>query len=347
MTERSGTTDVTDKKRLRVCVVGLGPIGNLHAEVYASDEIAELVGVCDIIPERAEATRSRLGVAAFTDAQRMLNELRPDLCSVATGGFEYGSDHHEPAMQALAAGCHVLCEKPISNELEPARAMVAEAAEHGLCFGVDFNHRFTPAAWCARRWVDEGRIGHQLFMRMSMWIGRFEDPETEVYHLKALNPHGLDLMRHFCGPISKVHCFATKAPGRGIWSTASINVQFVSGAVGNLTSSYDIGRGHPMERCELAGTKGRLVIDDMWREATLYPAESLEKVVYTNPVLGGYEGFTDTFRARIHRFLEQIRDGASPGEIDGSGADALAGLRVIMASIESLRTGATIDVVSG
>ena len=334
-------------KRLRVCVIGLGPIGNLHADIYASDEIAELVGLCDIIPGRVEATGSRLGVATFTDVQRMLNELQPDLCSVATGGFEYGSDHYEPVMQALGAGCHVLCEKPLSNELEPAQAMVAEAAERGLCFGVDFNHRFTPAAWSARRWIDEDRIGHQLFVRMSMWIGRFDDPETDVYHLKALNPHGIDIMRHFCGPISTVHCFATKAPDRQIWSTASINVCFASGAVGNLTSSYDIGRGHPMERCEIAGTKGRLVIDDMWREATLYPAESLEKVVYTNPIFNGYGGFPDTFRARIHRFLEQIRDGAAPQEIDGSGADALAGVRVIMASIESLRTGAVIDVVSG
>ena len=192
-------------------------------------------------------------------------------------------------------------------------------------------------------WEESNRFSARMFEDVIV----NEDPETEMYHLKALNPHGVDLMRHFCGPISKVHCFATKAPGRAIWSTASINVQFVSGAVGSLTSSYDIGRGHPMERCEIAGTKGRLVIDDMWREATLYPAESLEKVVYTNPVFGGYEGFPDTFRARIHRFLEQIRDGAPPGEIDGSGADALAGLQVIMASIESLRTGTVIDVAAG
>ena len=331
-------------RRLRVCVVGLGPIGNLHADIYAADAIAELVGVCDIIPDRAEATSHRLGVPAFADAARMLAELAPDVCSVATGGFEYGSDHHAPVLQALGAGCHVLCEKPISNEFEPAREMVAEARRRGLCFGVDFNHRFTPAAWTARRWVDEGRIGHQLFLNMALWIGRFADPETEVYHLKALNPHSIDLMRHFCGEIDRVQCFATKAPGRAIWSTASINVQFASGAVGHLTSSYDIGRGHPMERCELAGTKGRLVIEDMWREATLYPAETLEKQVYTNPVFGGYGGFNDTFRARLHRFLEQVRDGAKPDEIDGSGADALAGLRVILAAIESLASGSVVDV---
>jgi len=329
---------------IRVCVVGLGPIGNLHADIYSNDDLAELVGVCDIDSDRAEAAGKRLEVPWYLDAATMLAELKPDICSVATGGWEYGSDHHKPVMQAFEAGCHVLCEKPVSNELEPAEEMVASAADHGLCFGVDFNHRFTPAAWQAERWIADGEIGDQLFINMALWIGRFQDPETDVYHLKALNPHSVDLMRHFCGEIDQVHCYAMKAPGRAIYSTASVNMRFSSGIVGHLTSSYDIGRGHPMERCELGGTKGRLVIEDMWREATLYSADTLEKRVYTNPVFGGYEGFDDTFRARLHRFVEQVADDTDPEEIDGSGADALAGLRVIMAAIESLRSGKPVDV---
>ncbi len=83
--------------------------------------------------------------------------------------------------------------------------------------------------------------------------------------------------------------------------------------VGHLTSSYDIARGHPMERCEVAGVKGRLVIEDMWREATLYPAGELVKSVYTNPVFGGYRDFDDTFRARLHTFLEQVDRRRRPG----------------------------------
>ena len=328
----------------RVAVIGLGPIGNLHSDIHAKNPAAELVGVCDIVREKAEATGARLGVPWFLDASQMLETCKPDVVSVATGGYEYGSDHYKPAMQALSAGCHVLCEKPISNELGPAREMVAEAAKRNLCLGVDFNHRFTPATWQAKSWVDDGRIGHPLFINMALWIGRFEDPETEVYHLKALNPHSIDLMRYFCGEVARVQCFATKAPGRKIWSTASINMQFESGTVGHLTSSYDIGRGHPMERCEFAGTDGRLVIQDMWREATLYPADTLEKRVYTNPVFGGYGGFDDTFRARIQRFVEQIDENAKPEEIDGSGKAALAGLEVIMASIESLQTGEIVEV---
>jgi predicted dehydrogenase len=114
---------------LRVCVIGLGPIGNLHAGIYKADELAQLVGVCDIIRARADAAAKRVGVPAFYDARKMLAELRPDVVSVATGGYEYGSDHYEPTMQAFEAGCHVLCEKPICNEIPPAEEMVARARE--------------------------------------------------------------------------------------------------------------------------------------------------------------------------------------------------------------------------
>lgn len=329
---------------LRVCVIGMGPIGNLHADIYKQDDMAKLVGVCDIIKERAEAAGRRLGVPWFTNAQDMLENLEPDICSVATGGYEYGSDHYEPAIQALSAGCHVLCEKPISNETGPAREMVNMAAKKGLCFAIDFNHRFTPAARLAKKWVDEGRLGDLLFVNMALWIGKFQDLDSPYYHLKALNPHSIDMMRYYCGEIARVQCFAMKAPKRNIWSTASINMQFENGAVGHLTSSYDIERGHPMERCEVAGTKGRLVLEDMWREATLYPAGNPEKTVYTNPVFGGYRSFDDTFRDRIHRFVEQVANGTKPEDIDGSGADGLKGLKVIMAAIESLDTGKVVDV---
>ena len=248
-----------------------------------ADELAELAGVCDRLRERADAAAACFGVPAFYDVETMLRTLAPDVAHVTTGGVEYGSDHYEPTMQALEAGCHVLGEKPISNVVEEAEEMVARARELGLCYGINLNHRFTPAARVARGWVEEGRIGHQLFCRMSMWIKNPVE-SSPWYHIKALNPHTIDVMRHFCGDIEQVQLFATKAPGRCIWSTTSFNMRFASGAVGNLTASYDIERGHPMERCEVGGTEGRFVLDDMWREATLYPAGELVKQVYTDPV---------------------------------------------------------------
>ncbi len=329
---------------LRVCVIGMGPIGNLHADIYKSDELVELVGVCDIREDRAKAAGERLGVPEFLDAEDMLKALSPDLCSITTGGYEYCSDHYEPALQALNAGCHILCEKPICNEVGKAEEMVRVARERNRCFGIDFNHRFTPAAKLAKQWVDEDKLGSLLFVNMALWIGKPGEFESPYYHMKALNPHSVDMMRYYCGDISKVQCFAMKAPGRNIYSTASFNFQFANGAVGHLTSSYDIERGHPMERCEVAGVRGRFVLEDMWREVTLYPAGDLVKSVYTNPVFGGYTGFNDTFRARIHSFVQQVADGVSPDQIDGSGADGLAAQRVIAAAIESLETGCVVDI---
>jgi predicted dehydrogenase len=329
---------------LRVCVIGMGHIGNLHARIYKDDPLVELVGVCDLRADRAKEAAQRLGVPYFLNAPEMLKALQPDLCSVTTGGFEYSSDHYEPTIQALEAGCHVLCEKPICNEISKAEEMVRVARERKRCFGLDFNHRFTPAARTAKQWLDEGRLGSLLFVNMALWIGRPEDLDSPYYHMKALNPHSVDMMRYFCGDVEKVQCFATKAPGRWMWSTASFNMQFKNGVVGHLTSSYDIARGHPMERCEVAGVKGRFVVDDMWREATLYPAGDPIKLVYTNPVFGGYSDFDDTFRERIHCFAKQVSDGVAPEDIDGSGAAGLAAQKVIAAGIESLKTGQIVNV---
>lgn len=329
---------------IRVGVIGMGPIGNLHADIYRADPLAQLVGVCDLLPDRARAGGERLGVPWFTDAARMLAEAKPALCSVATGGYEYSSDHFQPTIQALEAGCHVLCEKPICNEIGKAEEMVRVARARQRCLGVDFNHRFTAAAHLAERWVAEGRLGSLLFVNMALWIGRPQDMDSPYFHLKALNPHSVDMMRHFAGDIVRVQCFAMQAPGRTMWSTASINVAFRNHAVGHLTSSYDIARGHPMERCEVAGTKGRFVLEDMWREATLYPAGDPVKQVYTNPVFGGCRDFNDTFRERFHCFLQQVHDGVDPEAIDGSGADGLAAQKVIAAAIESLETGRVVDL---
>ena len=101
-----------------------------------------------------------------------------------------------------------------------------------------------------------------------------------------------------------------------------------------------------MERCEVAGVAGRFTFEDMWRESILYPADSPVKEVYTNPVFDGpnrFECFYDTFRDRIHFFVDQVDGGAKPEEIDGSGREGLEASRVIHAMIKSNENGG--DVV--
>jgi len=98
-----------------------------------------------------------------------------DMVSVATAGVENGSHHHKPAMQALAAGKHVLVEKPISNNLAEAKEMVAEARRRGVCLAVDLNHRFTPATRLAKEKITSGALGEVLFVNMNLWIRNPKD----------------------------------------------------------------------------------------------------------------------------------------------------------------------------
>ena len=322
--------------KTRVAIIGLGPIGNLHTRMYLQHPQVEVVGVCDINQDRADAAAAAYGTTAFYDAKTMFDAVGPEIVSISTGGYEYASDHYKPAMEMLEAGCHVLCEKPISNEIWQGEEMVAKAKENKCCFGIDLNHRFTPAARQAKKWLDDGRLGHLLFINMSMWIMNPRE-SSPWFQIKALHPHTVNIMQHFCGDVEAVQCFVTHSPNRTIWTTAQFNMQFKNGVVGSLTGSYEIERGHPMERCELAGTGGRFVIDDMWREATLYPAGDMVKEVMTNPVFGGYRDFDDTFRSRIHTFVDQVRAGASPEDIDGSGLEGLKAQKVLAAAIESVK----------
>ena len=330
-------------KKQRVAVIGLGPIGNKHADIYREMDGAVMTAVCDIDKERADRAADRLGVPAFYSVREMVSRIELDMVSVATGGEEFGSDHYQPTMEAIDAGLHVLGEKPISNEISRGEEMVNAARDKGVCYGINLNHRFTPAARLAKQWVDEGRIGHQLFINVSMWIMNLRE-SSPWFQIKALHPHTVDIMRHFAGDIESVQCFAVKAPGRNIWSTAQFNMKFKSGALGHLSGSYDIERGHPMERVELAGTKGRFVIDDVFREVTLFPAGDMVKQVYSNPVFGGMRDFDDTFRNRLGTFIEQLNNGVSPNEIDGSGADGLAAQKVLSAAIESIQTETVVKV---
>ncbi|MDP6037428.1 MAG: Gfo/Idh/MocA family oxidoreductase [Candidatus Latescibacteria bacterium] len=334
---------------LRVCVIGMGPIGNRHADIYADSQLAELVGVCDTDITRANNASERLGVPAFSDAQRMLDELKPDVVSVATGGYEYGSDHHAPTLQALQAGCHVLGEKPISNDIGQAEEMVARAREANLCYGIDLNHRFTPAAARAREWVDQGRLGEINIINMTMWINNPRET-SPWFHLRALHPHSIDVMRYFCGDVEKVQAFCKRGTDkdgnrRVCWSNAQINMLFKDGTVGSLTGSYDAtgpGGSYGLERLEVVGSDARFVLEEACEHLHFHPRRSMELEQYD--YIGGMMGFNETFQSRIGRWIEQNLEDASPEDIEGSGEEALKAQMVIEAAINSWETDSVVVV---
>ena len=328
---------------IKVAVIGLGNIGRTHSRVYQSNKLAELVAVCDMDRARADAAAKEFGVPAYYDVEELLRSAEFSAVSVATAGIENGSHHYQPTMQALRAGKHVLVEKPISNNLGQAKEMVAEARRRGVCFAVDLNHRFTPATRLAKQKITSGELGEVLFVNMNLWIGNRRD-EPEYYHLRALHSHSVDVMRHLGGDVARVQAFFFKGPGRKSWSNASINMQLASGAVGHLTGSYDMHGPdrHSIERAEVGGNKGRVVIDNSTVDFHWYPHNSKEEVHVHNA--GSMVSFQETFGTRIGRWLEQLSVGAEPEEIEGSGEEGLRAHAVVESAIRSHETGQVVDV---
>ncbi len=319
--------------RLKVAIVGMGNIGNIHAGVYQKHPDCEIVAVCDIIPEKAQKASERYDCPGFTSVKELLAAGIPiDSASVCTAGKENGGDHYVPTMELLSAGIPVLGEKPISNEVERAREMVALAREKNLRYGINLNHRFTPAARLAREWVEAGKLGELNIVNMTMWINN-PNESSPHFHIRALHPHSLDVMRYFCGDVAKVQAFFKKGKGRAIWSNLQMNLLFQNGVVGHLTGSYDAGGSYGLETLEVVGSEARFVLRDACEHLEFYPRFSRETVSYD--YLGGMMGFGETFGSRISRWVEQNLANAKPEEIDGSGADALKVQTIIEAAIQS------------
>ncbi len=327
---------------LKVAIVGMGNIGNRHAQVYVKRDDVEIVAVCDIIPEKADKAAEKYGAKAFYSIQDMVNSgIQIDAASMCTAGEENGGDHYQATIELLEAGIPTLGEKPISNNTEEADEMVALAKKKGLRYGIDLNHRFTPAAIRAKQWVDEGRLGEINMIMMRMWINN-PNESSPWFHARALHPHSIDILRYFGGDIAKVQSFFKKGEGRKIWSNMQTNVQFKNGVIGHLVGSYDAGGSYGLEQLEIVGSKGRIVLEEACQHLTFYPRFSMETETYD--FLGGMMHFNDTFDARIGKWVEQNIAGVAPEEIDGSGEDGLKVQNVIEAMIKSWETNSIVEL---
>lgn len=327
---------------LNVAVVGIGNIGQNHSRIYQAHPDTELVAVVDVVEAAAVAGGERFGVPHFTSIPDLLaSDIHVDMASVCTAGKENGGDHYEPTMALLGAGIPVLGEKPISNELPKAREMVALAQERNLRYGINLNHRFTPAAIRAKEWVDAGRLGELNIINMTMWINN-PNETSEHFHMRALHPHSLDVMRYFAGDVEKVQAFFKKGKGRAIWSNVQVNLLFRNGIIGHLTGSYDAGGSFGLETLEVVGSDARFVLREACQHLEFCPRHSMETESYA--YLGGMMAFPETFDSRIARWIEQNKAGAAPEDIDASGEDALRVQTIIEGAIESWHTGKVVSV---
>lgn len=324
------------EKKLNVAVVGLGGIGNTHARCYKKNPHVQLVAVCDILKDRADKAAAEYGVPAYYSIDEMLaSGVKIDAASMCTAGKENGGDHYGATMPLLNAGLAVLGEKPISNEVARAQEMVDLAKKKNLPYGIDLNHRFTPAARRAKEWVDQGRCGEINQINMFMWINNPNETSPH-FHMRALHPHSLDVMRYFGGEVKKVHAFFKRGPGRICFSNVEVNLLFENGIIGHLMGSYDGGGpGHAwgLERCEIVGMDARIVIEDACEHLHFQPRKGIEAESYHH--LGGMKNFGETFQSRINAWVDDLLNQTPPDQIDGKAEDALKVQQIIEAAIES------------
>ena len=334
---------------LKVAIVGMGGIGNRHAQVYEKRQDAELVAVCDVIKEKADKAAERYKAKAFYSVKELVSSgLQIDAVSVCSAGKENGGDHHPPTMELLEAGYPVLGEKPISNELSKAREMVALAKRKNLRYGINLNHRFTPAALRAKEWTQQGRLGELNIVNMTMWINN-PNETSPWFHIRALHPHSLDVMRYFAGDVAKVQAFFKRGPKkdgpdgkRVCWSNVQVNLLFQNGIIGHLTGSYDAGGSYGLETLEVVGSEARFVLRDACEHLEFYPRFSRQVETYS--YIGGMMGFGETFDSRIGKWVEQNLQKVKPEEVDASGEDALHVQAIIEAVIESWEKGTIVTL---
>ncbi|MCW8130748.1 MAG: Gfo/Idh/MocA family oxidoreductase [Planctomycetota bacterium] len=152
---------------VRCAVVGLG-MGSGHAKGYLECPDAKLVAVCDLDPKRLEKFKDSVPAGGmYSDHKKMLKEVKPDLVSVALPNFL----HAPISIDALKAGAHVLCEKPMAMTVKQAEGMLRVAEKARRKLGINLSYRFTGPARALKDLADTGFLG-QAYHAHTRWTRR-------------------------------------------------------------------------------------------------------------------------------------------------------------------------------
>jgi predicted dehydrogenase len=147
----------TTTPSMRVAIIGPGQIAeNVHAAYYATNPSLTLAAACGRDLARTRAFADKLGIpAAYDDVGQMLREAKPEIVSVCSPNIL----HYEHVMQALEAGCHVLCEKPPAMTVAQADEMRQAAQKANRVLAYNFHHRFALDSALLREQVQAGALG--------------------------------------------------------------------------------------------------------------------------------------------------------------------------------------------
>ncbi|MCR8547774.1 Gfo/Idh/MocA family oxidoreductase [Salipiger sp. P9] len=288
------------KKTLNIGLIGSGFMGQAHADAFHRAALLYrnlplrpvLHTVADATDDLAAVAAKRFGFANATgDWRTMLADPEIDVIDITTPN----AMHFDMAMEAIAAGKHVYCEKPLTVTLEDARKLKEAAAKAGVKTMVAFNNIKTPAALLAKKLIERGDIGTPTRFRGWFDQGFFNDPEMPWSwrcsrqqagsgSLGDLGSHVVSVAQYLMGDMASVMgqeqtFFKTRpAPGGGSGYGATVDasaarmevenedqfqalVTFANGAGGTIESSRIAAGKIFGVFWEVSGTEGTIVMD--------------------------------------------------------------------------------------
>lgn len=304
-------------KKLRAAVIGVGYLGRFHAQKYAALSAAhrgvELVGVVDAHAETAQRVAKELGVAAFTDYRELLAGGKIDLVSVASTT----ETHHAVARDCLAAGVHVLAEKPITVTVAQADELIALADAKHLVLQVGHLERFNPA-WLAVK----DQIKRPVFIEAHR-MAPFKARGIDVSVVLDLMIHDLDLILPLvASPVADLRASGVSVLTDGI-DIANARIEFANGCVANLTASRtstaSLRRLRVFQHHEYISVDfgDRRIGISRRREALVEGEEPIDTETFQ-------QAPGDALMTEIEAFVAAVTNGTAPVVSGREGRDALA-----------------------
>jgi predicted dehydrogenase len=354
-------------------------LANLPMYVWPCPAMPVREIIAEATPELADEARTRFGYErATSDWREAVNDPAVDAVVILTPNHM----HREMALEALAAGKHVICEKPLAPSPDDASEMVAAAEAAGVVNQTGFNWRLTPAVQQAKKLIEDGTIGEPRDFR-GHWLADFAFDESlpMLWRFKRatagsgalgdLGSHVVDFARLLVGEIDAVSGIdatytkvRTAADGTldevDVDDTTAFLARFANGSHGFLEASWATPGRKSFAGFELHGSLGSLSFDwERMNELRFYDSRDAAdrqgfRTILVGPgqpggehfwPIAGYQiGYADTKLLQILDFIGAIVDGRAP---QTTFSDGLAAVRLEEAVIESCRSGGWVSVERG
>ena len=292
---------------LKVGIIGAGYIGTVHAKNLMLDGRVQIVGVADVVANKAEELARLVGGRTFPSAEALL-DAGVEAVYVCTPN----TLHTEAVLAALKCNVHVFSEKPMATTLREARQILEATRASRVLYQIGHNRRFAPVYTFAKQKILEGFAPTSANVKMNR--GELQHPpwvsDTRVTggFLYESTVHLLDMMRWLMGEVVDVECRARSNIYHELDDFVML-LTFASGQPCAFSSCAHTSWAFPFERIELYGAHAQIVTDEM------------EKVAYS-PGLGQAIVQHDFFqlsmpdkwgyREEDTRFVEAIIAGKPP-----------------------------------